>query len=427
LNKAYSGYLNLGYKPKSADLTAEFFLEPVKGISFSEACQAVASESSIGTWTDIATMSPAIRKKLSPKVFEANKKTGIIKIAYSPELFEKGNIPQLMSSIAGNIFGMKEVQNLRLEDINFPDAYIKSFRGPAFGIKGIRKILKVPKRPLLGTIVKPKLGLNAKQHAEVAFQAWIGGCDIVKDDENLSSMSFNKFEKRVKHTLRLRDKAEKITGERKAYVANVTAPYKEMVRRAKFLKKAGNEYAMVDVVTTGWSALQELRNENLGLILHAHRAGHAAFTRNPKHGISMLAIAKLCRLCGTDQLHVGAIFGKMTGPKKEVKAIREEIEHKIVRPNAKQHVLGENWLNIKPMFAVCSGGLHPGKVPGLVNAMGNDIIIQMGGGIHGHPKGTIKGAMAARQSLESALQGISLKDAAEKNSELRIALKKWKE
>lgn len=414
-----------GYKPKKTELIAEFFLEPGKGIGFSEAAQAIASESSIGTWTDIGTMSPTIKKKLSPKIFAANKKSGIIKIVYPMDLFEKGNIPQLLSSIAGNVFGMKEVQNLRLEDINFPDTYIKSFKGPRFGIKGVRKILKIPKRPLLGTIVKPKLGLNAKQHAEIAFQAWIGGCDIVKDDENLSSMAFNKFETRVKQTLKLRDKAEKITGEKKVYMANVTAPYKEMLRRARFLKKAGNEYAMVDIVTIGWSALQELRNENLGLILHAHRAGHAAFTRNKKHGISMLVLAKLCRLAGMDQLHVGAIFGKMEGAKREVRAIEEEIEHKIVRPNAKQHMLAENWLNIKPMFAVCSGGLHPGKVPQLVKAMGNDIIIQAGGGISGHKFGVISGAIAMRQALDAALEGVPIQEYAQDYKELRVALEQW--
>ncbi|MBN1941519.1 MAG: ribulose-bisphosphate carboxylase large subunit, partial [Candidatus Diapherotrites archaeon] len=312
-----------------------------------------------------------------------------------------------------------------LEDIDFPSDYIKAFKGPKFGVAGVRRIMKIPKRPLLGTIVKPKMGLNAKEHAQVAFEAWVGGCDIVKDDENLTSMNFNKFEERVKETLRARDRAESITGERKECMINVSAPFKEMMRRARILKKQGAAYAMVDIVSVGWSALQGLRNENLGMILHAHRAGHAAFTRNPKHGISMLAIAKLCRLIGMDQLHVGAIFGKMQGGLFEVRSIGEEIERKIVAQNIGQHRLSENWGKIKPMFAVCSGGLHPGKVPALVEAMGNDIIIQMGGGIHGHPEGTIKGAVAARQSLEAAMQKIPLKEFAEHHSELRSALEKW--
>ncbi len=425
LNKAYSGYIDLNYAPCPGDLVVEFFLEKGRGVSFSEAAQAIASESSIGTWTEISTMKPEIAERLSPKIFSLNSSSGIVKIAYPLDLFEKGNMPQLLSSIAGNIFGMKEVKNLRLEDIDFPSEYIRSFKGPKFGIQGIRKILNVPHRPLLGTIIKPKLGLGPEEHAGVAFDAWLGGCDLVKDDENLTSMAFNNFEKRVKATLAMRNKAERLSGERKAYMANITAPYKEMLKRAKFLKKHGCEYAMVDVVSVGWSALQELRNEELGLILHGHRAGHAAFTRNPKHGISMLVIAKLCRLIGLDQLHIGAIFGKMEGNRFEVKKIGEEIERKIVHKNFGQHVLAENWLHIKPMFAVCSGGLHPAKVPLLLKALGNDIVIQMGGGIHGHPQGTVKGAIAARQAIEASLQGISLQEFAKMHSELRLALEKW--
>jgi ribulose-bisphosphate carboxylase large chain len=422
-NKAYSGYLNPKYIPR-ADLVAAFYIEPAAGVSFQEAAQAVASESSIGTWTNVSTLSKKMKGQLHARVFSLNKRTGIVKIAYPSALFEKGNIPQLLSSIAGNVFGMKEVKNLRLLDINFPNRYIRSFPGPAFGIQGIRRVLKIPKRPLLGTIVKPKLGLNAREHASVAEQAWLGGCDIVKDDENLTSMRFNPFGKRLKQTLKLRDKAEKVSGERKAYMPNVTAPFSEMMERARLVKRLGCEYAMVDIVTVGWSALQELRDADLGLILHAHRAGHAAFTRNPKHGISMLVLGKLCRLIGLDQLHVGAIFGKMEGGKKQVRAIGEEIEDTIVRKGA-GHILAENWLHIKPVLAVCSGGLHPGRIPPLVKAMGNDIVIQLGGGIHGHPLGTRHGAIAAKQALEATLAGVSLDYAAMKHFELALALRKW--
>ena len=423
-NDAYSGYLNPKYVPR-ADLVAAFFMEPAKGVSFEEAAQAIASESSIGTWTDLSTLSKRMKAELHARVFSIDKRSGVVLIAYPLALFELGSIPQLLSSVAGNVFGMKEVKNLRLLDINFPNRYIRAFKGPRFGIEGVRRVLGVPKRPLLGTIIKPKLGLGPKQHALVAEQAWLGGCDIVKDDENLTSMRFNHFEKRVEETLKARARAEKVSGERKAYMPNVTAPFSEMMRRARFAKGQGCEYAMVDVLSVGWSALQDLRDADLGLILHAHRAGHAAFTRNPEHGISMLLVAKLCRLAGMDQLHVGAIVGKMEGGKREVKAIGEEIEDNIIR-KGRNHALSENWLHIKPVLAVCSGGLHPGKIPALVNAMGNDIVIQMGGGIHGHPLGTRHGAMAARQALEATMKGIPLNYAAMKHFELAIALRKWK-
>ncbi len=403
-------FIDLKYKPNKNDLVCLFRVEPKKGISIKKAAEAVAGESSIGTWTIVKTMKPRI-KKLGAKVFEI--KGNYIKVAYPLDLFEPGNIPQILSSIAGNIFGMKAVDNLRLEDIDWQFDIIKSFKGPIYGIKGIRKLLEIPKRPLCGTIIKPKLGLNEKEHAKVAYDAWTGGVDIVKDDENLSNLRFNKFEKRVVETLKMRNKAERETGEKKIYMPNVTAETNEMLSRAEFVKEQNGRYAMVDIITVGWSALQTLRDVNnyLRLVLHAHRSGHATFTRNKKHGVSMLVVAKISRLIGVDQLHIGTIVGKMEGPKKEILTINESIN--------------KNWLHIKPIFAVCSGGLHPGLVPYLIKNLGNDIIIQAGGGIHGHKLGTKAGAKAVRQAIDATLNNISLKEYSKNHKELKLALQQW--
>jgi ribulose-bisphosphate carboxylase large chain len=248
----------------------------------------------------------------------------------------------------------------------------------------------------------------------------------VKDDENLSSMSFNNFDKRIKLVLAMKKKAEKETGERKAYLANVTAPYTEMARRARHVVAEGGEFVMVDVLTVGWSGLQSLRDLDLKVAFHGHRAMHAAFTRNPKHGISMLVIAKLCRLIGIDQLHVGGIVGKMYEGKEEVTSVGEEIEKRIVSEDFARHRLQEDWHNLKPMFAVCSGGLHPAKVAPLIHDMGRDIIIQAGGGIHGHPGGTVAGAKAMRQAVEADMLGLEPQDYAKSHPELAAALKKWR-
>jgi ribulose-bisphosphate carboxylase large chain len=420
----YVDFVDLKYKPKASDLICEFYLEKDEKspINYKALAGGVAAESSVGTWTSLATEKPYV-KKLAAKVFSI--KGNDIKIAYPIELFELDNIPNVMSSIAGNIFGLKDVKNLRFEDINIPDKMMAEFKGPIYGINGVRKLLKVYNRPLVGTIIKPKLGLITKDHAQVAYNAWIGGCDIVKDDENLSSQSFNQFENRLKETFKMKEKAEKETGEKKVYMINVTAETKEMMRRMKLASNIGNEYAMFDVLTIGWSGLQTVRdyNQDLKLVMHAHRAGHATFTRNPKHGISMLVIAKLCRLIGLDQLHIGTIVGKMEGPKSEVIHLEEEIEQKMIKE--KSHVLEENWRNIKPTFAVCSGGLHPGHVEKLVSILGKNIIIQMGGGIHGHPGGTIEGAKAARQAVDAVMNNLSLKDYAKNHEQLRFALSKW--
>jgi len=361
-------------------------------LSVKKAAEHVAYESSTGTWTTIHTEKPYM-KRLAAKVFSI--RGNCIKIAYPIDLFELDNIPEILSSVAGNIFGMKVLDALRLEDISLPKTVINRYKGPKYGIAGVRKLLKVRKRPLLGTIVKPKLGLKTNDHARVCYDAWIGGCDLVKDDENLSSQKFNPFEKRVLQTLKMRDKAEKETGERKMYMPNVTAETKEMIRRAEFVKNNGGKYMMVDVITCGWSAIQTLRNMDLNLVLHGHRAMHAAFTRGKDFGISMLTIAKMCRLIGMDQLHIGTVVGKMEGGYEEVHEIEEEIEKGFVKKG--DHVLAQKWYSIKPMFPVCSGGLAPKHVPRLVKLLGKNIIIQMGGGIHHY--GTKKGAKMAREAV----------------------------
>ncbi len=417
-------YIDRSYKPASSDVVVEYYVKPASGVSLETACENIAAESSIGTWTDISTLSPSIAKRLKPHVFSVSK-TGEVKIAYPQDLFEVGNMPEILSSIAGNIFGMKALKGLRLQDISFSSKILNSFEGPKYGIAGIRKLLRVPKRPLCGTIIKPKVGLDEVHHAKVAYEAWMGGLDAVKDDENLSSMTFNDFRRRVTATLKLRDRAEKETGEKKVYFANVTAETEEMLRRARYVKAHGGEYVMIDIITAGWAALQTLREADLGLVIHAHRAGHAMFTEDPHHGMSMLSVAKLARLVGVDQIHIGAILGKMKGGARVVEHIGEEIEESIIKANSKEHVLEQKWGKIKPVFAVCSGGLHPGLVDALARMMGDNIIIQAGGGVHWHPKGTRYGAAGMRQAVDAVARRIPAPEYAKTHKELADALKKF--
>jgi len=421
------GYIDLAYKPKKEDLVTEYYIEP-NGISLEEACNHIAAESSIGTWTDISTMSRSIAKRLAPHVFSIDKKTKEVKIAYPAELFEAGNMPEIFSSIAGNIFGMKAVKCLRLQDIDFPESIIDSFKGPRFGIGGIRKLLRVPDRPLVGTIVKPKVGLSARQHAKVCYEAWVGGLDIVKDDENLTSMKFNRFDDRIRLTLKMRDRAEKETGEKKIYMPNITAETNEMLRRALKVKREGGEYIMVDILTIGWSGLQTVRdfNEELNMVMHAHRAMHATMTKNRRHGISMMAIAKASRLIGVDQLHVGTVnVGKMVGSAGDERPVEHEIESSFISENPARHVLEQDWHKIKPVLAVASGGLHPGSIPKLISIMGRNIVMQFGGGVHGHPQGTRAGAKAVKQALDATMAGIALGEYAKNHAELGKAISKW--
>ena len=403
----YVDFVDLKYAPKETDVVCTFYVEP-EGVSIKEAAGGVAAESSVGTWTELTTVKPYV-ESLAARVFsiEGNE----AKIAYPVELFEPGNMPNVLSSVAGNVFGLRLLRNLRLTDIKFSRQLVKSFKGPQYGIEGIRKLVGVHSRPLVGTIIKPKLGLKTIDHAKVAYEAWLGGCDIVKDDENLSSQSFNLFEERLAKTLESRDRAEEETGEKKVYMINITSETKEMLHRAELVLRHGGEYVMIDILTCGFAALQTFRDQEFQLVIHAHRAGHAAFTKNPLHGISMQVISRVARVIGVDQLHVGTVVGKMFETKEEV---AENCD-----------ALTEEMFELKSVLPVASGGLHPGLTPALMEFFGKDFVIQAGGGIHGHKDGTISGAKAMRQAVDATLQGIPLNRYAEKHKELKGALETW--
>jgi ribulose-bisphosphate carboxylase large chain len=225
-------------------------------------------------------------------------------------------------------------------------------------------------------------------------------------------MGFNKFEDRVQRILGIADKIKSEQGRTVIYAANITAPAQEMLRRAEFVKDHGGKCIMIDIMTAGWSGLQYIREQNLGLIIHAHRAMHAAITRNPKHGISMLSIAKATRLIGVTALHTGTVVGKMEGPKDEVIEI--------------DNFLKSDFYGIKKVMPIASGGLHPRLVPDLLKILGNDLVITFGGGLWGHPRGPESGVRAITQATDSAIQKIPLQEYAKTHKELAEALKAWK-
>ncbi|MBW6442549.1 type III ribulose-bisphosphate carboxylase [Patescibacteria group bacterium] len=419
----YHDFINLKYKPKSDDLKVLYYFEPAKGISKEDSIGRIASESSTGTWTTLYELPPRM-KKLMATAYEI--KGNFVKVAYPLDLWESGNAPQLLSGIAGNIFGMKALNNLRLLDVSLPQSYIKHFKGPKLGISGLRKYFKIYDRPLTGAVLKPKIGFSALEHTRIAKETWLGGFDLVKDDENLTSTKFNNFYKRVDLMTKMRDKVEKETGEIKDALLNITSETKEMMKRAKYLHDKGWKYAMIDVVVSGTAAVQTLRETlgDYGMGIHAHRAMHASFDRNEKHGITMQFLAKIMRLIGVEQIHSGTAVGKLVGSKEEVQSIATTLREKNVKEKLPYH-LEQNWHHIKPSFPVSSGGLHPGLVPEELEIFGKDLILLISGGIHGHPKGTRAGAMATMQAIDAFNKKISLEDYSKNNKELAQSLEKW--
>jgi len=420
----YGDFINLGYKPSPSDLIALFRVEPAKGFDIYDASARIAAESSVGTWSEIKV--DEFVSKISAKVFMIKGKW--IYIAYPIELFEEGNMSQILSSIAGNIFGMKAIKNIRLEDVSWPIEIKKWFRGSRFGIKGVRDILRIYDRPILATVPKPKVGLTLDRYIEVASDIWRGGIDLVKDDENLTGQSFNKFEERLKKMLRLRDKIENETGERKGYLVNITAPYNEMVRRAKLVKDYNGEFIMIDILTTGFSSVQSIIDDyswDAGIAIHAHRAFHAAFTRNPRHGLSMKVIAEIFRILGVDHIHVGTVLGKLHSPYSEVRSLIAICREEVVRESSRRKLLYNDWRNIKEIFPVSSGGLHPGLIPSILKIFGYDVIIQVGGGVAGHPDGFYSGAKAVRLTVDGLIEGKTLDEIRSKYPVVDKALKTW--
>jgi ribulose-bisphosphate carboxylase large chain len=273
-------------------------------------------------------------------------------------------------------------------------------------------LLAAGDRPVPAPVPKPKVGLTTDQHAQIGYEAWIGGLDLLKDDENLTDQGFNPFEDRLTESLAQRDRAEEETGETKSYLLNVTAPGTEMLERVDMAAEHGCEFVMVDVVTTGWASVQQVRKrcERHGLAIHAHRAMHAAFDRIPTHGVSMRVLAQVARLCGVDHIHTGtAGLGKLEN--EDTAGINDWL-------HSECHGLND----VLPM---ASGGLHPGLVPTLIDALGTNIGVQAGGGVHGHPDGTRAGARALRRAVEAATAGESLERAAEDTPALATAIDKW--
>jgi ribulose-bisphosphate carboxylase large chain len=222
---AVNSYLKLGQKPKKTDIISVLKLVPKKGMKIDDCAQEIAGESSVGTWTEVKTLDKKTFDRLAAKVIYIDKK-GIVKIAYPIKLFEKGNISQLWATIAGNIFSMKIIEKLTLLDVIFPDAYINSFLGPEFGIEGIRKMYGIKNRPIVGCIIKPKVGLSAKETGELAYEVFINGVDFIKDDETLTNLIFCPFEDRVKEVVKATKRAEKVTGKKKIFA--LTFPLRQM-------------------------------------------------------------------------------------------------------------------------------------------------------------------------------------------------------
>lgn len=413
-----------GWKPKNPDedyIISFLDIELADGIGmekFEDVAAACAAESSTGTWTGVYSGKNSgvkMADKMKAIAFDLEPKTKTFKIAYKKELFELGNMSGLLAGVVGNIDGMKMLKAFRCLDVRFPKAIVQSFPGPQFGISGIREQMQLEEGPLLCTVPKPKVGRTAKEQAELAkilFTAANGEYQGIKDDENLTSLFFNKFEDRCDLVHAVQRDIEKKSGKKKFYLCNVThSNFDTMIERTDRIKAQGGRWMMLDVVVTGFSAVHTMRLKNPGLAIHAHRAMHGLFDRDSGGGVydkgyiadfsmSMVVLAKLMRLLGVDSMHGGAPKTKMENYG-EPKLIRDTLQLDVTP--ASSMTLGQNWYGMKPVWHVASGGLHPGTIGESIKQLGEDIIIQCGGGVLGHPWGIEAGVEAVVQARDIAL------------------------
>ncbi len=441
------GYWEPDYEPKDTDILAVFRVTPQDGVDPIEASAAVAGESSTATWTVVWTDRLTACDKYRAKCYRVDPVPNapgswFAFIAYDLDLFEPGSIANLSASIIGNVFGFKPLKALRLEDMRLPVAYVKTFQGPPTGIVAERERLDKFGRPLLGATVKPKLGLSGRNYGRVVYEALRGGLDFTKDDENINSQPFMHWRDRYLYCMEAVAKAEAASGEVKGTYLNVTAATMEdMYERAEFAKELGSVIVMIDLVI-GYTAIQSMAKwaRKNDMILHLHRAGHSTYTRQKSHGVSFRVIVKWMRLAGVDHIHAGTVVGKLEGDPNMTRGYYD-ICREDFNPMQLEHGLffDQHWASLNKVMPVASGGIHAGQMHKLVDMLGEDCVLQFGGGTIGHPMGIAAGATANRVALEAIIFARNagrdilaegdeiLETAAKKSLPLKQALETWKD
>jgi ribulose-bisphosphate carboxylase large chain len=439
------GYWEPDYVPKDTDVLCAFRVTPQEGVPPEEAGAAVAGESSTATWTVVWTDRLTNYEHYQAKCYkvepvESTPGQYIAWIAYDIDLFEEGSVANLTSSIIGNVFGFKALKALRLEDMRIPTHYVKTFQGPAHGIVMEREWLNKYGRPLLGATTKPKLGLSARNYGRVVYEALRGGLDFTKDDENINSQPFMRWRDRYLHCMEAVHRAEAATGEIKGHYLNVTAgTMEEMYERAEVAKEIGSVIIMIDL-TIGYTAIQSMAKwaRANSMILHLHRAGYATWSRQKNHGVNFRVLAKWMRLAGVDHIHAGTVVGKLEGDPNAIRGYYDTLRLNHVDANpALGLYFDQDWAAMPGVMPVASGGIHAGQAHQLLHHLGEDVVLQFGGGTIGHPMGIAAGATANRVAMEAMIKARNegrdfykegediLKAAGKKNRELDVALTTW--
>ena len=322
------------------------------------------------------------------------------------------SLPNLLAAVAGNLSELKAFSGLKLLDLTLPPAFVTAYQGPQFGVAGTREFTGVHGRPLIGTIIKPSIGMTPQATAEQVRVLAEAGIDFIKDDELQSDGAHCPFEERVAAVLGVLNRHRDRTGKRVMYAANMTGDLDQMLRRHDQIVANGGTCLMVSMNSIGLPAMKAVRAHSQ-LVIHGHRNGWGMLGRSPAIGMSFLAFQKLWRLAGIDHTHVNGLRNKFCESDESVIASARACLTPMFAPPAAG-------CEIMPVF---SSGQSARQAPDTYRALGSiDLIYACGGGILGHPMGVAAGVRSLQQAWEAAAQNIPLATYALTRPELAAAL-----
>ena len=407
-----------------ADYLIETAIDPM------QAAEIMAGEQSSGTFRSVPAETPELKLRAAARIEQLEAlepvMTPTLPGAMQPkdkQIWQRAlvtlswpldnigpSLPNLITTIAGNLFELQPLSGIRLLDLRLPTAFAERYAGPKFGIQGTRALAGVPERPLIGTIIKPSVGLSAEATGALVTDLCAGGIDFIKDDELQADGPSCPFEDRVKSTMRAVNAAADKTGKKAMVAFNLTGEIDEMRRRHDLVRDCGGTCVMVNLTGVGMSGMIDI-GRHTELPIHAHRAGWGALTRDPLLGWSYPAWSKLWRLAGADHMHVNGFDNKFTESNESVAASVVSL---------KDPLFGNSPMCAVPVF---SSGQTVRQAAATLHAAGSpDVLVTAGGGIIAHPDGVTEGVKAMRQAYDAAMQGVDVDVYAKEYHELTAAL-----
>jgi len=386
-----------------------YIMKPKAGYGYLETAAHFAAESSTGTNVEVSTTDDFTRG-VDALVYEIDERKELMKIAYPVELFDRNIIDgramlaSFLTLCIGNNQGMGDVEYGKMHDFWFPPDYLRLYDGPATDLTDLWRVLGRPMTDggfIVGTIIKPKLGLRPDPFARAAYEFWLGG-DFIKNDEPQGNQPFAPYRETMRLVADAMRRAQDDTGQPKLFSANITADdYHEMIARGEFVLETFAENAdhvafLVDGYVAGPTAITTARRAFPRQYLHYHRAGHGAVTSpQSRRGYTAFVLAKMARCQGASGIHVGTMsYGKMEGETDD-----RNIAYMIERDSADGPYYHQEWRGMRPTTPIISGGMNALRLPGFFENLGHsNLILTAGGGSYGHIDGPAAGATSLRQA-----------------------------